>query len=76
MKVKTRKTKSFPGDTWIGIDVYLDNGYRITPFGVWPRNDRNGRYYEGDGGGYFDNLKEAKAKALEIVKEEYKNENL
>jgi hypothetical protein len=64
MRAVTRKTKSFPGDTWIGIDVIDDQGRRHTAFGVWRRRDRAGSYYESDGGGIFRSLAEAKGAAL------------
>ena len=70
-KVKTRKTNSYPGDTWIGIDVILPNGYSITAFGLWPRSDKRGRYYESDNGGYYNTITEAKEVALNNAKKDY-----
>lgn len=67
MKVKTRRTNSFPGDNWIGIDVHMNDGRVITPFGVWKRRDRSGTWYESDSGGAFCTLKEAKNKAREMI---------
>ena len=65
IKVKTRRMGAFQGDTWIGIDLHLENGWILPAFGVWPRTDRQGRYYESDNGGYFNTLTEAKNHALE-----------
>ena len=72
MKVKTRKMNAFPGDDWIGIDVILDNGYTITPFGVYLRRNKYGRWYESDNSGCYDTIKEAKEYALRMVMEEQK----
>lgn len=68
MRAKTRRTKQFPGDTYIAIDVHLDDGRVIQPFGVWPRRDALIRWYECDSGGEFQTLCQAKAKAIEAVR--------
>ena len=67
MKVKTRKMNAFQGDDWIGIDIILDNGCTITPFGVYLKRNKYGRWYESDSGGYYDTIKEAKEYALKSV---------
>jgi len=60
VKIKTRRRS---GESWIGIDVIDSAGRRITPFGVWPRSDRRGRYYESDSGGTYPTLSAAKIAA-------------
>jgi len=67
MKATAVKTNSFPGDTFLRIDVHLADGRIIAPFGVWPKRDKVGRWYECDGGGYFDTLKQAKSAAIRKV---------
>ena len=73
MKVKTRRTKRFPGDNWIGLDVILDDGRVFTPFGVYLNTDRQGRFYANDStGAVYNTLADAKkaaiGKALAIIK--------
>jgi len=68
MKVKSVCLNSFQGDAWRRIDVYLDNGRILSPFGVWKRKDRLGTWYESDRfARHYKSMAEVKAHALQVV---------
>lgn len=68
--IKTFRPRSFPGDTFVRIDLHRErNGKRqIVPmFGLWPKTNRRGaRYYECDSTPRtFATITEAKTYAME-----------
>ena len=68
MKVKAVCLNSFQGDTWRRIEVHLDNGRTLSPFGVWKRKDRVGTWYESDRfSKWYKSMAEVKAHALQVV---------
>ena len=70
-KVKTVKSirhHAFRGDNFISIEATLDDGRRISPFGVWKSRDAKGTWYDCDTYViWFDTLTEAKDYARAIV---------
>ncbi len=63
-KVKAFRPKSYPGDTFIRMDVTGPSGRTLPVFGLWPKRDRSGRYYESDYGPVFKTISDAKERAL------------
>ncbi len=61
MKVRVQRTNHFPGDNWLKLEVELDNGLFFVPFGLFIKQDRQGRYYANDStGAVYNTLAEAK----------------
>lgn len=74
-KITITLTKSFQGDTFRRVSLKDNEGREIPLFGVWLRRGHGERYYESDTSGRtFRTLKEVKAFAEEIYKEELKKE--
>ena len=69
-RVKSYRPKSYPGDTWIGLEYIHDNGNREGVFGVYPVTINGRKVYKSDQtADIYRTLGEAKADAARMVRE-------
>lgn len=72
-KIKVTPTKSFRGDTPKRVSLIDDTGRELPLFGVWLVRKNGQGYYESDTSAKtFKTIKEVKAHAEEVYKEELK----